>query len=82
MVGPRLEQHHLLRRIFAEPTGDEAGLRRWKVTALLALVFVLPPLFFIREPRPPAEDLAALAAFIWAFFVTYQIWRKRRDNQG
>ena len=27
-------------------------------------------------------DLAALAAFIWAFFVTYQIWRKRRDNQG
>ena len=27
-------------------------------------------------------DLAALAAFIWAFYVTYQIWRKRRDSQG
>ncbi|MDJ0825936.1 MAG: DUF5337 domain-containing protein [Rhodobacter sp.] len=27
-------------------------------------------------------DLAALAAFVWAFVVTYQIWRKRRDNQG
>ena len=27
-------------------------------------------------------DLAALAAFIWALYVTYQIWRKRRDNQG
>lgn len=23
-------------------------------------------------------DLAALAGFIWALFVTYQIWRKRR----
>lgn len=23
-------------------------------------------------------DLAAIAAFIWAMFVTYQIWRKRR----
>ena len=27
-------------------------------------------------------DLAALAAFVWAFYVTYQIWRIRRDNQG
>ena len=27
-------------------------------------------------------DLAALAAFIWAFIVTYQIWRERRANQG
>lgn len=24
-------------------------------------------------------DLAALAAFIWALLVTYQIWRQRRD---
>ncbi len=24
-------------------------------------------------------DLAAIAAFIWAMFVTYQIWRKRQD---
>lgn len=27
-------------------------------------------------------DLAALGAFIWALIVTFQIWRKRRDNQG
>ncbi len=27
-------------------------------------------------------DFAALAAFFWAMVVTYQIWRKRRDNQG
>ena len=27
-------------------------------------------------------DLAALAAFFWALVVTYQIWRRRRDNQG
>ena len=27
-------------------------------------------------------DLAALAGFLWALIVTFQIWRKRRDNQG
>lgn len=27
-------------------------------------------------------DFAVLAALIWAMVVTYQIWRKRRDNQG
>ena len=27
-------------------------------------------------------DLAALGGFIWALIVTFQIWRKRRDNQG
>ncbi len=27
-------------------------------------------------------DLLALAGFAWALVVTYQIWRKRRDNQG
>ena len=25
-------------------------------------------------------DMLALAAFFWAFFVTWQIWRKRRNN--
>jgi hypothetical protein len=25
-------------------------------------------------------DLLALAAFLWALIVTFQIWRKRRDN--
>lgn len=27
-------------------------------------------------------DFAALGAFLWAFIVTYQIWRKRRSNEG
>ena len=27
-------------------------------------------------------DLAALAGFFWALVVSFQIWRKRRDNQG
>ncbi len=27
-------------------------------------------------------DFAALAAFFWALVVVYQIWRKRRDEQG
>ncbi|SMX34106.1 DUF5337 domain-containing protein [Actibacterium lipolyticum] len=25
-------------------------------------------------------DLAAMAALFWALVVTYQIWRRRRDN--
>lgn len=25
-------------------------------------------------------DLLALAGFLWALIVTWQIWRKRRDN--
>ncbi len=25
-------------------------------------------------------DLLALGSFFWAFVVTWQIWRKRRDN--
>ena len=27
-------------------------------------------------------DLAALAAFVWALYVTFRIWRMRRGNQG
>ncbi len=27
-------------------------------------------------------DLAALAGFIWALVVTYQIWRTRRGSRG
>jgi len=27
-------------------------------------------------------DFAVMAALFWALVVTYQIWRKRRDNQG
>lgn len=27
-------------------------------------------------------DLMALAGFIWAFVLIYQLWRLRRDNQG
>lgn len=27
-------------------------------------------------------DFAVLAALVWAMVVTYQIWRKRRDNEG
>ncbi len=27
-------------------------------------------------------DFAALAGFFWALVVSYQIWRRRRDNQG
>ena len=27
-------------------------------------------------------DLLALAGFIWAFALIYQLWRLRQDNQG
>ena len=27
-------------------------------------------------------DLAALAAVVWALYVTFRIWRMRQENQG
>lgn len=27
-------------------------------------------------------DLIALAGFVWAFWMIFQIWRARRNNQG
>ncbi len=27
-------------------------------------------------------DLIALAGFVWAFWMIFQMWRARRDNQG
>ena len=27
-------------------------------------------------------DMLALAGFIWAFVLIYQLWRLRQDNQG
>ncbi len=27
-------------------------------------------------------DMLALAGFVWAFWMIYQIWRMRRNNQG
>ncbi len=27
-------------------------------------------------------DLMALAGFVWALWMIFQIWRARRDNQG
>ncbi|WP_172299904.1 DUF5337 domain-containing protein [Pseudoruegeria sp. HB172150] len=38
--------------------------------------------FGIEERYMFLIDFAAMAAFLWSFIVTYQIWRKRRNNEG
>ena len=66
----------------------EAALKRQ--TKLVALVIAGTMLLWMGGQQIGAElglplkyslliDLAALAGFIWAMVVTYQIWRKRRN---
>ena len=72
-----------------EPTDEDRRLARQ--ARLVALVIAATMLAWMAaqwagvELGLPARyvflfDLAALAAFLWALIVTYQIWRKRRDN--
>lgn len=72
------------------PDEDRALARRARMVALVVAGTML--LWLIAQWLGPAAglpgryaflfDLAALAAFVWAFYVTYQIWRRRRENQG
>lgn len=75
----------------AKPSDSDLALGR--KARLVAIVLVATMLGWMalqwlgRELDWPARfvflfDLAALAGFIWALVVTYQIWRARRDNQG
>lgn len=75
----------------AGPTGKDKALARQArlvaVVIIATLVLWMGAQFagarFGLTPRTVLLfDLAALAAFLWAFIVTYQIWRKRRDNEG
>ncbi len=68
---------------------DPAELRRASQARLVAIVLVATMLLWIGAQALGAQmgweprfaflfDLAALAAFLWALVVTYQIWRGRR----
>jgi len=73
-----------------EPDGDEIALaRQGRLAALVVAVAMLVWMgaqwlggWLGLQPRFVfLLDLAALAAFVWALFVTYRIWRKRRDSR-
>lgn len=72
---------------------SESELAQARKARMVALVLVATMVGWMglqwlgRELGLPSQfvflfDLAALAGFIWALVVTYQIWRTRRDNQG
>jgi spore maturation protein SpmA len=73
--------------VMADLDPKEAALKRQ--TKLVALVIAGTMLLWMGGQQIGAElglplkyslliDLAALAGFIWAMVVTYQIWRARR----
>ncbi|MXQ07769.1 hypothetical protein GQ651_07910 [Alphaproteobacteria bacterium GH1-50] len=67
---------------------DKAQARQARVVSIvIALTMILWMLaqYLGREMGLPDRfvflfDLFALAGFLWALIVTWQIWRKRRDN--
>jgi hypothetical protein len=73
----------------SDPNGNERLLARQ--ARLVAIVISLTMLAWMGAQWVGGElglearyvflfDLLALAAFLWALIVTFQIWRKRRDN--
>ena len=66
---------------------DTDTARQGRVVALViiatALLWVgslaLGPRLGISNRVAGLIDLAALAAFLWAFIVTFSIWRRRKD---
>lgn len=69
---------------------DKATARQARLVALViagTMILWMVAQWIGRELGLPGRfvflfDLAALAGFFWALVVTYQIWRRRRDNQG
>ncbi|MDX5357257.1 MAG: DUF5337 domain-containing protein [Rhodobacterales bacterium] len=70
------------------PTGPDAFARRMRVVGtVIALTTVLWLLLgeIGRQYHWDGRyalliDLAALAAYVWALIVAWQLWRKRRDT--
>lgn len=62
--------------------GRAAGL----VIAITGLLWVLAQWIGPKVGLGPRYailvDLMALAAFVWALIVTFQMWRTRRDDEG
>ncbi|MAQ86312.1 DUF5337 family protein [Psychromarinibacter halotolerans] len=74
-----------------EPTGRQKAQARQSRTVAVVIIATLVlwmgaqfagARFGLTARTVLLFDLLALAAFLWAFIVTYQIWRKRRDNEG
>ena len=69
---------------------DAEIARKGRVTALViaatGVFWVLATLFGgqlgLTQRMRALFDLMALAGFIWAFVLIYQIWRARRDDKG
>lgn len=68
------QERHLNRK------GRVAGLVISGAMALWLIMQWLGPQLGIAGRYALLVDLAALAAFIWALIVTYQLWRARRDE--
>ncbi len=70
----------------ADRTQAQAGRRAALVIAGTAILWVAAT--FIGGKLGMAQhqlalfDLMALGGFLWAFWMIYNIWRARRDNQG
>lgn len=70
------------------PEQEKSLARQGRIAALViacAMLFWLGAQWIGGRLGWPARfailfDLAALAAFFWALVVTWQIWRKRRDE--
>ena len=67
---------------------DKATARAGRVVSLViagTMILWMAAQWIGREMGFPDEyailfDLFALAGFLWALIVTWQIWRKRREN--
>ncbi|WP_324751582.1 DUF5337 domain-containing protein [Roseovarius sp. Pro17] len=69
-----------------ERTQAQAGRRAALVIAGTAILWVAASYLGDKLELSPstriALDLMALGGFLWAFWMIYNIWRARRDNQG
>lgn len=76
-------------RVMAETRPDPADLKRARQTRLVAIVLAATMILWMGAQFVGGQmgwetrfaflfDLAAIAGFVWAMVVTYQIWRGRR----
>jgi hypothetical protein len=72
MAGPETERH-LARQARLVALVIAATMVLWVGAQYVGGEMGWPPKYVL------LFDLAALAGFIWALVVTYQIWRKRRN---
>lgn len=73
------------------PRPDQNAIRFARQARLVAIVIAVATVLWLllgeigRQHDWPGRyalliDLAAVAAYVWALVVTWQLWRKRREN--